>query len=165
MESFPLPPPAKFPPDHLLSANYYPLTMSLRPAAAHLRGIWFGQRRVGCLSSGVWLCRLSTEIQPQDRPPAEPQTNRKTHGSGQLSRIVFSEPARDNNFTFKHWQLHRSRFRRFRHFRYFLASATLHRLLFPDMLILGGVSGGLVYANEFLLEQPIYLPAFPSSQS
>ena len=72
------------------------------------------------------------------------------------------EPARDNNFGFEQWKLHRSRWRHLRHLLLFPKSATLNRLLFPDLCALGVVSGGLSYANATVFAStPLSFPALP----
>lgn len=110
---------------------------------------------------------FSTALDPQEHKPARTPYDKlqpvqqKVHSAGQLVRKKMKEPARDNNFTFDQWHLHRSRFRRFRHFAKFLNSATFHRLLFPDLTLVACISGGLVYANKFVLETPLAFPALP----
>ena len=92
----------------------------------------------------------------------QPQTHLKSHRTGTLVRRKMDEPARDNNFGFPQWRLHRSRWRHLRHVWIFPQSATLHRILFPDLCAVGMVSGALTYANTTILASaPLSFPALP----
>ena len=64
-----------------------------------------------------------------------------------MKRWRLRDPARDNNYNFTAWSHHRSPFRHFRHLLLTPVSATFQRLLFPDLLAVASVAGGLTYYN------------------
>ena len=65
-----------------------------------------------------------------------------------LKRRRRIDPTRELNYTTKHWERHKSVYRRLRHIMTTLGSSPFQRLLFPDFFVTSLICGGLTYYNE-----------------
>eukprot|EP00471_Norrisiella_sphaerica_P013520 CAMPEP_0184499954 /NCGR_PEP_ID=MMETSP0113_2-20130426/43074_1 /TAXON_ID=91329 /ORGANISM="Norrisiella sphaerica, Strain BC52" /LENGTH=684 /DNA_ID=CAMNT_0026888093 /DNA_START=113 /DNA_END=2167 /DNA_ORIENTATION=+ len=82
--------------------------------------------------------------------------------TGQMWRRKWVSPSRDDAYTNTQWDLHRSPWRHVRHILSLTQSATLQRLLVPDMLTIAGVSCLLSYYNTYISPtNPLQCPYIP----
>jgi predicted membrane chloride channel (bestrophin family) len=72
-------------------------------------------------------------------------------GETRLTRNSRNCPTRELYFLHTQWERHKSPYRKLRHMANLFRAAPFQRLLFPDLLCIGAVAGGLTYYNEFLV--------------